>query len=87
MAKLKKAKKRGCSKLIRTNVFFKDAAALIKVLVKNLMSLLISQYVCRSKKSESNGKRCCNDLMELVKMLKFSISYPRSGSFKQLVLM
>jgi large subunit ribosomal protein L1 len=43
MAKLtKKAKKERLLKLIKQNVFFEDAAALIKV-VANLMSLLISR--------------------------------------------
>jgi hypothetical protein len=46
MAKLTKKAKEAAQKLKRTNVFFKDAAALIKVVaLQNLMSLLISRYV------------------------------------------
>jgi hypothetical protein len=60
MAKLTKKAKEAASKLKNKLYSLKDAAALIKVMfLQNLMSLLISQFVgCRSKKSESNGKRC-----------------------------
>jgi large subunit ribosomal protein L1 len=45
----------------RTNVFFKDAAALIKVVASAKFDESVDiagTFGCRSKKSESNGKRC-----------------------------
>jgi large subunit ribosomal protein L1 len=48
MAKLTKKAKRGCFKIDKNRMYsLKDAAALIKLLhLQNLMSLLISRYVC-----------------------------------------
>jgi ribosomal protein L1 len=47
--------------LKRTNIFLKDAAALIKSLASAKFDESVDiAFGCRSKKSESNGKRCGN---------------------------
>jgi large subunit ribosomal protein L1 len=62
MAKLTKKAKEAASKLKRTNVFFKDAAALIKVIASAKFdeSVDIAVRLGVDPRKESNGKRCGN---------------------------
>jgi large subunit ribosomal protein L1 len=62
MAKLTKKAKEAASKLIKNRMYsLKDAAALIKVkFLQNLMSLLISRYVCVDPRKANQMVRCGN---------------------------
>jgi hypothetical protein len=60
MAKLTKKSKEAASKLIKRMYSLKDAA-LIKVVVSAKFDESVDiTFGCRSKESESNGKRCGN---------------------------